>query len=197
MRTEPPMSEPSASGTHPEATAAPLPPDEPPGVRETSCGFRVTPHNGLSVCSVWANSGVVVWPMMIAPARRKAVTTKASSTGIQSAKACEPRVVRWPATGVVSLTATGTPCSRPSGRRWATSRAARSAASIASSAQMDVKQLSAGCTADARSRAAPTASTGDSAPAAIDDASSCAAGAAWSTRSGTSPTVQSPAGPGA
>ena len=36
MRTEPPMSLPSASGTQPDATAAPLPPDDPPGVRDVS-----------------------------------------------------------------------------------------------------------------------------------------------------------------
>ncbi len=74
MRTEPPMSEPSARATQPEATAAALPPDEPPGVRVTSWGLRVGPHSGLSVCSVWANSGVVVCPTMMAPARRSAVT---------------------------------------------------------------------------------------------------------------------------
>ena len=49
MRTDPPMSLPSASGTQPDATAAPEPPDEPPGVRSVSHGFRVTPHSGLSV----------------------------------------------------------------------------------------------------------------------------------------------------
>ncbi len=69
MRTEPPMSDPSARATQPDATAAALPPDEPPGVRRGSYGLRVTPQSGLSVCRVWANSGVVVWPMMIAPAR--------------------------------------------------------------------------------------------------------------------------------
>ena len=49
IRTEPPMSVPSASGTHPEATAAPDPPEDPPGVRVSSQGFRVTPQSGLSV----------------------------------------------------------------------------------------------------------------------------------------------------
>ena len=39
MRTEPPMSVPSASGTQPLATAAPDPPDEPPGVRVRSHGL--------------------------------------------------------------------------------------------------------------------------------------------------------------
>ena len=49
IRTEPPMSEPSARGTQPAATAAPEPPDEPPGVRALSHGLRVTPQRGLSV----------------------------------------------------------------------------------------------------------------------------------------------------
>ena len=49
IRTEPPMSVPSPSGTQPEATAAPDPPEEPPGVRFGSHGFRVTPQSGLSV----------------------------------------------------------------------------------------------------------------------------------------------------
>ena len=100
MRTEPPMSLPSASGTQPEATAA----RAAAGRAARACGarswgLRVTPHSGLSVCSVWANSGVVVWPMMTAPARRRAVTTEASWSGTQCSKAYEPSVVRWPATG--------------------------------------------------------------------------------------------------
>ena len=35
-RIEPPVSEPSASGANPAATAAALPPDEPPGTRSVS-----------------------------------------------------------------------------------------------------------------------------------------------------------------
>ena len=69
------MSVPSASGTHPDATAAPEPPDEPPVVRVRSHGLRVGPHSGLSVISEWANSGAVVWATMTAPARRSAATT--------------------------------------------------------------------------------------------------------------------------
>ncbi len=68
IRTDPPMSDPSASGTQPEATAAPDPPEEPPGVRSAFQGFRVIPHRGLSVKLEYANSGVVVLPTMIAPA---------------------------------------------------------------------------------------------------------------------------------
>ena len=69
MRTDPPMSEPSARGTQPAATAAPLPPEEPPGVRSRFHGLRVGPQSGLSVMSVCANSGVVVLPTTMAPAR--------------------------------------------------------------------------------------------------------------------------------
>jgi hypothetical protein len=53
---------------------AALPPEEPPGVRSRFHEFRVAPQSGLSVMSVWANSGVVVLPTMIAPARRSART---------------------------------------------------------------------------------------------------------------------------
>ena len=49
MRTEPPMSVPSARGTQPAATAAPEPPEDPPGVRLVSQGLRVIPQSGLSV----------------------------------------------------------------------------------------------------------------------------------------------------
>jgi len=43
MRIEPPRSLPSASPTMPEATAAALPPDEPPADSSGSHGFRVAP----------------------------------------------------------------------------------------------------------------------------------------------------------
>ena len=43
MRIEPPVSEPSASGPSRAATAAPAPPDEPPGVRSRFQGFAVRP----------------------------------------------------------------------------------------------------------------------------------------------------------
>ena len=49
MRTEPPMSVPSARGTHPAATAAPEPPEEPPGERSVFHGLRVTPQRRESV----------------------------------------------------------------------------------------------------------------------------------------------------
>ena len=42
-RIEPLVSEPSASGTSPPATAAPEPPEEPPVMRLGSCGLREGP----------------------------------------------------------------------------------------------------------------------------------------------------------
>ena len=42
-RIEPLVSEPSARGTMPAATATADPPDEPPANRVTSCGFLVVP----------------------------------------------------------------------------------------------------------------------------------------------------------
>ena len=40
MRTEPPPSDPGAKGTRPAATAAALPPQEPPELRLRAYGFR-------------------------------------------------------------------------------------------------------------------------------------------------------------
>jgi hypothetical protein len=40
---DPPVSDPSASGTNPAATAAALPPLDPPGMRSWSLGFFVVP----------------------------------------------------------------------------------------------------------------------------------------------------------
>ena len=57
MRSEPPPSDPWASGTIPAATAAAAPPDEPPGVRSRSHGLRVGPLRRGSVTGRIPNSG--------------------------------------------------------------------------------------------------------------------------------------------
>ena len=49
MRTEPPASVPSASTVMPAVSAAPAPPDEPPGACSRLQGLRVTPQSGLAV----------------------------------------------------------------------------------------------------------------------------------------------------
>ena len=50
LRSDPPMSEPSASGTIPAASAHAAPPLDPPAERVGSTGLRVTPKTGLKVC---------------------------------------------------------------------------------------------------------------------------------------------------
>ena len=182
MRTEPPISLPSASGTHPEATAAALPPDDPPGVRSRRCGLRVTPQRGLSVRSVWANSGVVVWPMMIAPRPQRSddvgiVIGDVVGEGVRS----ERRQV--PGGGRRVLDRNGDTVQHTQGPSGGDVLSARSASAIASSTQIDVKQLRLGCTINACSTAVATTSTGDRSPLAIAEASAPAVGAALSTSS--------------
>ena len=67
MRIEPAPSEPSAAPTRPAATAAPLPPLEPPGARWGSHGLRVTPNVAVSVNGHSVSSGTLVLPMITAP----------------------------------------------------------------------------------------------------------------------------------
>ena len=97
IRIEPPPSVPSASGTMPAASAAELPPLEPPGVFRRSHGLRVTPVSALSVTPFQPSSGVVVLPGSTAPERRSEATTGASSShGPAGSIAVEPRSVGQP-----------------------------------------------------------------------------------------------------
>ena len=68
MRIEPPASVPSANGTNPSATAAALPPDDPPVFFVVSNGFRDGPKSGLSHVPRMPITGLFVLPTMIAPA---------------------------------------------------------------------------------------------------------------------------------
>src|SRR3712207_4032301 len=70
LRSDPPMSLPSASGTSPAASAAAAPPDDPPA--ESPCRYRlwVAPKRVLNVCDPAANSGTLVLPTRTAPAAR-------------------------------------------------------------------------------------------------------------------------------
>src|SRR5579885_1637358 len=69
LRSEPPMSLPSASGTILQARETAAPPLLPPGVLDVFHGFKVVPNTGLNVCEPAPNSGVFVLPTAIAPAR--------------------------------------------------------------------------------------------------------------------------------
>src|SRR2546429_7292090 len=81
LRIEPPPSVPMARGARPAATAAPAPPDEPPGVWPRLHGFRVTPNRRLSVTPTQPNVGVLVLPSMIRPAAFKRLTDRRALAG--------------------------------------------------------------------------------------------------------------------
>src|SRR6185437_12465268 len=67
-RSEPPRSEPWASGPRPVASATAPPPVEPPEVSAGFHGLRVAPKTALKVLAPAPNSGVLVLPTTIAPA---------------------------------------------------------------------------------------------------------------------------------
>ena len=78
LRSEPPVSLPSAIGTMPHASATAAPPLLPPHVLPRSYGLRVAPNTALKVCEPAPNSGVLVLPSVTAPAARMRVTMRAS-----------------------------------------------------------------------------------------------------------------------
>src|SRR5215212_11992959 len=67
-RTEPPVSEPRAARTTPDATAAAEPPELPPGTRVTSQGFFTVPYAEFSFDEPMANSSMFALPITTAPA---------------------------------------------------------------------------------------------------------------------------------
>ena len=76
-RIEPPVSVPSAHGASPAATAAALPPEDPPGTRSRSHGLRTGPKAEFSFEEPIANSSWLVLPSSGAPAVRRRSTTVA------------------------------------------------------------------------------------------------------------------------
>ena len=93
-RIEPPVSDPRASGANPAATAAALPPDDPPGTRLVSRGFLVGPKAEFSVDEPIANSSRLVLPTATAPAARNRSTTVASYGGFHPSRIFDEQVVR-------------------------------------------------------------------------------------------------------
>src|SRR5918993_4945129 len=65
FRKEPPVSEPEASGTIPQASATAEPPEEPAADRAGSNGLPVAPCTVLRVLPPAAHSGVLVLPSTI------------------------------------------------------------------------------------------------------------------------------------
>jgi hypothetical protein len=78
------LSVPIAAQARWAATAAPDPPDDPPGMREGSLGLRVVPVWGLLVVTPKASSWVLVLPSRTAPASASRRATGASLAGTRS-----------------------------------------------------------------------------------------------------------------
>ena len=157
------MSEPVARVAMPAASAAPEPPDEPPGLKSRFQGLRVTPHSRDSVIAAQQNSGVVVRTWMMPPASITRCTLPAVTSAISSLKTSDPAVQGWPATSTSSLTATGMPSSGRGAPPLPAKRAsARRAACSASSKKRMGTALTAGSTASMRAIVASMSSTGES-----------------------------------
>src|SRR6476659_11206915 len=110
---EPPVSLPSATSEKPAATATALPPLDPPGTRDGSCGLRDGPNAEFSVLDPMANSSRLVLPTTTAPAARSFSTTVASYGGFQPSRIFDEHVVSMPLVHMLSLSATVTPASGP------------------------------------------------------------------------------------
>ena len=129
MRIDPPPSVPVASGAMPAASAAPLPPLEPPGDQSRAHGSRVSPNSRFDVNPSKANSGRFVLPTTTAPAaRRRATASQSRTAGEACSRSSDPNVVGSPATSSLSLTSKGRPASGP-GSSPASMRASTAAAS--------------------------------------------------------------------
>src|SRR5438132_7582687 len=117
--TEPSVSVPIASRTRPAATAAPLPLDEPHGLRSSAHGLRVCPPTALQpeielFERMLAHSERLVLPTITAPAARSRATRGASRLVTLFASARLPAVVgSGPANSILSLISTGWPASGP------------------------------------------------------------------------------------
>ncbi len=121
-----------------------------------------------------ANSCVDSLPRMIAPAWRSLAITAASALATLSTRIFEWQVVGRPATSMMSLMPTGTPCSGPRTRPAAISVSAARAASIAASASSRMKACSFGSSRSMRASSAVSSSTGERRRAANSRAASAA-----------------------
>ena len=174
LRSDPPMSLPSASATMPVASATAAPPLLPPGVSAGSYGLRVGPNSRLVVCDPAPNSGTLVLPTRTPPARCTRSASTASSVGTTSASSVDPHVVRRPFVGSRSLWATGRPCSGPTGPVRTSASSSSAARARARSSSRVTSALSNGSTASRRASEASSSSRADSSRACSRRASSTA-----------------------
>ncbi len=93
LRMDPQVSVPIPAAAKLAATAAPVPPLDPPGLRRRSYGLRVCPPSELTVVMPYASSCRFVLPRMMAPAPRSCFTWKASVWVSKPCSATDPPVV--------------------------------------------------------------------------------------------------------
>ena len=115
MRALPPSSTPSAMSTSPAATAAPLPPDEPPAEWVGRCGFLAAPKSLVSFVPPMPKLSMFSLPTMDAPASSSRSATVASRLGTNPGSRREPFVMGTPARRMLSFRPTVLPASGPSG----------------------------------------------------------------------------------
>src|SRR5687767_4762880 len=89
------------------ATAAAEPPEEPPGTRDVSHGFRAGPNAECSFDEPIANSSMFVLPTMAAPRVRNRAIAVASKGDWNLPRMREPQVEGMSAVTMLSLTAIG------------------------------------------------------------------------------------------
>src|SRR5208282_5892728 len=97
------VSEPVPTAAKLAAKAAPVPPEDPPGVRVSSYGFFVCPPSELTVMPVIASSCMFAFPRISAPFSRSRVTVNASFAGCMPLSASDPPVVGISAVSQVVL----------------------------------------------------------------------------------------------
>src|SRR5207244_12502129 len=121
---------PGAGGSGPAAMRGPGPEEERPGGWLGFQGLRAGGHGRSKLGPPIANSCVDSLPSTIAPAPRSRDTHTASAVAILSIRILEWQVVGRPATSMMSLMPTGTPCKGPRERPEPTSASAVLAAFI-------------------------------------------------------------------
>ena len=145
----------------PDATAAAEPPLDPLVEWSVDQGLRVGPYSSGSQAGAIPNSGVLVRPRMINPARSSRVASSLVTVETLPDSDREPSVNGVPARSITrSLSRYGTPANRP-GRRPSRPAARASASSYV----VEMTALRVGLSASIRSIAASTNSTAVTSPA--------------------------------
>jgi len=109
IRTDPPVSVPTAAAANPQLTATPDPLLEPPGTHPESQGFGGVPKWSFTPKGPNANSTMFVLPSRTLPALASLFATVEEVVGMCFSRTLEPEVDLIPAVSQRSFSATGIP----------------------------------------------------------------------------------------